>query len=102
MTAVDQITGALADKDYVVRGEAAIALAAIGPPAASAVPQLQKIVADQMEDPGARYSAAYALGRIGEAAAPALDMLRGLSESDDELMATVAVWAALKIEPCNT
>lgn len=102
VTAVDQITGALADKDSVVRGEAAIALAAIGPPAASAVPQLQKIVADQMEDPGARYSAAYALGRIGEAAAPALDMLRGLSESDDELMATVAVWAALKIEPGNT
>ena len=102
VTAVDQITGALADKDSVVRGEAAIALAAIGPPAASAVPQLQKIVADQMEDPGARYSAAYALGRIGKAAAPALDMLRGLSESDDELMATVAVWAALKIEPGNT
>jgi HEAT repeat protein len=102
VAAVDPIAEALTDKDPFVRGEAAIALAAIGPPAAPAVAKLQKIVADEAEDPGARYSAAYALGRIGEAAAPAIDILRGLSQSEDELMATVAVWAALKIEPGNT
>ena len=100
--AVDQITATLSDDDPFVRGEAAIALAAIGPPAAAAVPPLQKILANDAEDPGTRYSAAYALGRIGSAAAPAMDTLRTLSDSKDELMATVAVWAALKIEPGNT
>lgn len=100
--ALEPIRAALADQDPVVRGEASIALAAIGPAAAPAVPQLQQILADSAEDAGARYSAAYALGRIGSAAAPAMETLRTLSESDDELMATVAVWAALKIEPGNT
>jgi HEAT repeat protein len=102
VAAVAPIAEALTDKDAFVRGEAAIALAAIGPPAAPALARLQQIVADEAEDPGTRYSAAYALGRIGEAAAPAIDILRGLSQSEDELMATVAVWAALKIEPGNT
>lgn len=100
--AVDQITAALSDDEAFVRGEAAIALAAIGPPAAAAVPALQKILADDTEDSGTRYSAAYALGRIGSAAAPAMNTLRTLSDSADELMATVAVWAALKIDPGNT
>lgn len=100
--AVDQITAALSDDEAFVRGEAAIALAAIGPPAAAAVPALQKILADDTEDSGTRYSAAYALGRIGSAAAPAINTLRTLSDSADELMATVAVWAALKIDPGNT
>lgn len=100
--ALDPITATLADKDSFVRGEAAIALAAIGPAAAPAVPQLQKMLADSAEGSGTRYSAAYALGRIGASAAPAMETLRKLSQSDDELMATVAVWAALKIEPGNT
>ena len=99
--AVDQITAALSDDEAFVRGEAAIALAAIGPPASAAVPALQKILADDTEDSGTRYSAAYALGRIGSAAAPAMNTLRTLSDSTDEFMATVAVWAALKIEPGN-
>lgn len=100
--ALEPIRTTLADQDPAVRGEAAIALAAIGPAAAPAVPQLRQILADSSEDSGARYSAAYALGRIGPAAAPAMETLRTLSQSDDELMATVAVWAALKIEPGNT
>lgn len=100
--AVDAIMATLSDEDTFVRGEAAIALAAIGPPAAAAVPTLQKILVDEAEDPGTRYSVAYALGRIGAAAAPAMSTLRALSDSKDELMATVAVWAALKIEPGNS
>lgn len=100
--AIEPIRGALADQDPSVRGEAAIALAAIGPAAAPAVPQLRRMLADSAEDSGARYSAAYALGRIGSAAASAMETLRMQSESEDELMATVAVWAALKIEPGNT
>ena len=99
---VDKITNALSDDEGFVRGEAAIALAAIGPRAAAAVPALQKILTNETEDSGTRYSAAYALGRIGSDAAPAMNALRELSDSADELMATVAVWAAIKIEPGNT
>jgi HEAT repeat protein len=102
VAALDQITDSLSADDPFVRGEAAIVLAAIGPPAAPAVPHLQEILANDSEAPGTRYSAAYALGRIGPAAAPALDTLRSLADANDELMATVAVWAALKIEPGNT
>jgi HEAT repeat protein len=97
--AVADIAAALADADAAVRGEAAAALAAIGAAAAPAVGRLAEILADEAEEDGARYSAAYALGRIGSAAAPALDTLHRLSTAEDELMATVAVWALLKIEP---
>jgi HEAT repeat protein len=52
--------------------------------------------------PGTRYAAAYALGRIGPAAKPALGKLRELAGADDELLATVAVWAALKVDPADS
>ncbi len=100
--AVADIAQSLSDADAAVRGEAAAALAAIGAAAAPAVGRLGEILADEAEEDGARYSAAYALGRIGSAAAPALDTLHRLSTSEDELMATVAVWALLKIEPGKT
>lgn len=99
--AMPEVTAALSDDDAFVRGEAAVALGAIGTEAAPAVASLEAILADEGEEPGTRYSAAYALGRIGPAAAPAMKTIRGLSSSADELMATVAVWAALKIEPGN-
>jgi HEAT repeat protein len=97
--AVADITGALSDPDEALRGEAATALAAIGPAAAPAVERLGQMLADESEPAGGRYASAYALGRIGPAASPSLDMLHSLSKSEDELMATVAIWAVLKIEP---
>ena len=68
------------------------------------MPALQAILsapAAGEDTSGLRYTAAYALGRIGPAAAPAVQALESLSASDDPLMATVAVWALLKIEPTN-
>lgn len=97
--AVADITEALSDADGAIRGEAATALAAIGPAAAPAVGRLGQMLADENEPAGGRYSSAYALGRIGSAAASCLDTLHSLSKSEDELMATVAIWAVLKIEP---
>ncbi|MFM7033986.1 MAG: HEAT repeat domain-containing protein [Planctomycetia bacterium] len=97
--AEDEIVAALSADDPAVRGEAAVTLAAIGPDAAQAVPALERILADGAEEKGVRYSAAYALGRIGPDAVSAIDELRALMASEDELMATVAVWAILKIEP---
>jgi len=99
--AVDNLVAALADADPATRGDAAVALAAIGPDAAEAVPGLAKLLAADDKEAALRYAAAYALGRIGPAAAPVAETLRGLSKSDDELMASVAVWALLKIEPDN-
>lgn len=96
--AVDDMIKSLADADPAVRGDAAAALAAIGPDAAAAVPQLAKMLADDGAQ-SAKYPAAYALGRIGPAAKPAVEQLRALATSPDEVLATVALWSAIKIEP---
>ena len=99
--AVDNLVAALSDADPATRGDAAVALAAIGPDAAEAVPALSKLLASDEKEAALRYAAAYALGRIGPAAAPVAETLRDLAKSDDELMASVAVWALLKVEPEN-
>jgi HEAT repeat protein len=99
--AVDNLVAALSDADPATRGDAAVALAAIGPDAAEAVPALSKLLGGDEKEAALRYAAAYALGRIGPAAAPVAESLRGLAKSDDELMASVAVWALLKVEPDN-
>jgi HEAT repeat protein len=96
------------DGDPVVSGDAAITIAAIGPAAAAAVPELMKMLADPPASSAAeeaaalvrrRFAACYALGRIGEAADVASDRLQELSRSEEDLLATVATWAALKIRP---
>lgn len=96
--AVPELTALLADADPLVRSEAAVALAAIGAEAAPAVPALEKLLGDDAPA-DARYAATYALGRIGAAAKPVVSRLLELSKSSDEIMATVATWATLKIEP---
>ncbi|MFM8494966.1 MAG: HEAT repeat domain-containing protein [Planctomycetia bacterium] len=99
--ALDSFIAALSDPDPSHRGDAAIAIAAIGPDAAEAVPLLEAMLASADGPPGVRYAAAYALGRIGPAAKSAAAALAKLASSTDELMATVATWASLKIEPGN-
>lgn len=97
--AIDDMIKALGDADPATRGDAAVAIAALGPDAAAAVPVLEKMLREDDAAPATRYPAAYALGRIGPAAKPALEQLRALSGSTDEVLATVAVWAAIKIDP---
>jgi HEAT repeat protein len=99
LPALDDLVSSLADADPVCRGDAALALAAIGPEAKGAVPALEQVLGDESAEAPVRYTAAYALGKIGGAAASAEPLLRKLADSDDELLATVAVWAALKINP---
>ncbi len=96
---VDDVIKALDDSDPMVQGEAAVAIAAIGPDAVAAVPTLLKTLADDKAAPDSRYSAAYALGRIGPAAQPAAEQMRSLITSPDEVLATVAAWSMLKITP---
>lgn len=94
-----ELVTALGEPSDEVRGEAAVALAAIGEGAVGAVSPLSAILTDDAAAAGLRYAAAYALGSIGPAAAAAEPALRKLAESDDEMMATVAVWAALRVKP---
>lgn len=97
--ALDDIIAALADTEAEYRSEAALAIAAIGTDAAAAVPALRRNLADEAAAPAVRYAAAFALGRIGPAAVEAEPLLRSLASAEDETMATVAVWAALKVKP---
>lgn len=97
--ALDDIVKELDDADPDHAGEAAVAIGAIGPAAAAAVPRLRRVVADTGRPLGLRYAAAYALGRLGPAAKESEPELRKLAETDDEMMATVAIWAALKVAP---
>jgi hypothetical protein len=80
----NDIIKSLADADPAVRGDAAVAIAAIGPGAAAAVPSLVKMLGDEAA-PAARYPAAFALGRIGPAAKPAVEQLRALAMSPSSL-----------------
>ena len=100
--ALPAMMAALADPDETYRSDAAVAIANFGSDAATAVPNLVKLLQAGSNGPGTMYAAAYALGRIGPAAKPALEKLRELTASEDELMATVAVWSALKIEPTDS
>jgi len=114
--AVDSLTKALEETDTLVQGEAALALASVGPEAAEAIPGLVRILtapaAPDTAEPSAtdavgtvagnRLAAAYALGKIGPAATAAVAPLAALADKgDDPMLATMASWALLKIEPGN-
>ena len=97
--ALSELVKALGESDAECRGEAAVAVAALGADAAEAVAPLQQLLSDASTADGLRYAAAYALGKIGPAAAAAGPTLKELAQSQDELMATVAAWAGLKVNP---
>ena len=105
LPALDDLTAALDDADPAIREEAAAAIASIGAEAAPAVPKLHDALKAGVADGGpvgVAYTAAYALGKIGPAAKPAAETLRSLAAAKDEILATVAVWATLKISPDDT
>ena len=86
------------EKDNELVSDAALALAAIGPDAAKAVPSLAGLLAK--EDPGCRYAAVLALGRIGPTAkstVPALQKQIG----KEPMLAIASVWAIKPIDPAN-
>lgn len=94
-----KLVALLDDPDMAIREEAAVAVGNLKADAAEAVPSLEKLLSDAASPAGLRYAAAYALGQVGPAAASAEPVLRSLTTSDDEILATVATWAALKIKP---
>jgi HEAT repeat protein len=72
---VSQWAGELGDKDFWVRWYATYALGRIGPDAVSAVPALERTLANLDEHEYVRGGAAWALGRIGPKAAPVVPLV---------------------------
>jgi HEAT repeat protein len=99
LPALEPMIAGLSDEDPAYRSAAAMAIAAIGAEAKGATPALEKLLGDESAPAEARLTAAYALGRMGPEAVRAEPLLRRLADSSDEMMATVCVWAALKIKP---
>jgi HEAT repeat protein len=85
------------EDDNLFRREAQMALAAIGPDAAAAVPVLvQSLASDDRE---VRGSACYALGKIGPAAAEAVPALQARLNELEDSGKVAFVWALLSIQP---
>jgi HEAT repeat protein/beta-glucanase (GH16 family) len=76
------------EREWTARGAAALALGAIGPPAAAAVPALTELLKDEVAD--VRCSAAWGLGGIGPRAKPAVPALIELLGSDEQLQGFAA------------
>ena len=103
----------LGSKDVLVRADAAFALGAMARAEGDDETAIDASLADKAVGPmveivtaadtpdEVRYTTIYALGKFGGLASPATESLRKLAESDDVLLATVAAWAGLKIEPEN-
>lgn len=103
----------LGSDDRYVRADAAFALGALvrtddsaensidAAEAEKAIGPLVEIMTAADTPDEVRYTTVYALGKFGPAASAAAEGLRALAESDDVLLATVAAWAGLKIEPEN-
>jgi HEAT repeat protein len=96
--AVEPLTTALADDDPGIRMQAALALGQIGPEAKTAVPALIGVLENEPLT-GVRYTAAYALGLIGDK--QAVPALKKASVGKDTLLNTLSIWGIAKLEPEN-
>jgi HEAT repeat protein len=99
--AIPALIGGLADRDWTVRFQAALALQNMGSGASNAVPALARVVANTGVGPETnnffhlRAAAAVALGKIGPSATKALPVLEtAVQESHSYLRgaAAVAIW----------
>lgn len=94
------------DADEAFRSEALMAIGSfaesLGPqPTKAAVEGILPLIESEKTPAPVRYTAIYAAGRLGEAASSVAPLLRQLIDDDDQLLATVAAWAGLKVEPAN-
>jgi HEAT repeat protein len=89
---VPALTQLAADPRPEIRHEAILALGAIGPDAAPAVPALVKALDDKLVD----QAAAFALGLIGTMPADAQAKLRTMINDPDQVLRVTAIWALAK------
>ncbi len=97
-TAVPDLAFLLNSPDEMVAGEVLAALAAIGPHAAAAVPELTKILTDT-ERSGIHATVAYVLGSVRDPRS--IDALKTLQRrsKDAPEVAQAAAWALVAIQP---
>ncbi len=93
--AVPELVKLLDSKEPVIRSQAAMSLGEIGPDSKSAVPALSKVLDDDQFS--VRYSAVYALASIGDKSATS--SLEKLTNSSDEFLKMLSVWAIAKLNP---
>jgi HEAT repeat protein len=93
--AVPALTEALGSKQPQVPREALLALAAIGQPAASAVPRIAAMIDDGLH----RTAATYALGAIGKIPADIEAKVRANAKSADKLLSTASLWTLARLHP---
>ena len=93
--AVPGLTEALGSKQPQVCREALLALAAIGPPAASAAPRIATLIEDGLH----RTAATYALGAIGTIPADVETKVQANAKSEDKLLSTASLWTLARLHP---
>ena len=93
--AVPGLTEALGSKQPQVCREALLALAAIGPSAASAAPRIATLIEDGLH----RTAATYALGAIGTIPADIEAKVQANAKSEDKLLSTASLWTLARLHP---
>src|SRR5262249_5447983 len=93
--AVPALAERLQDERPEVRREVVLALAAIGDSAASAVPDLAKLLGDENVAP----AATYAIGRIGNVPADVESKIQANTKSSDKMLSTSSYWALGNLHP---
>ena len=98
--AVPELTEVLSHKDPDVRMQALITLGTMGSAAASSVPAIVKLL-DSDEFDAVRFSAAFALGAIGQKDEAATKALVAAARSDKPILKAVSLWALARQNPDN-
>jgi HEAT repeat protein len=93
--AVPALTETLSSKQPQVCREALLALAAIGQPAAAAVPRIAALVGDGLHGT----AATYALGAIGTLPADIETKVRENAKGGDKLLSTASLWTLARVHP---
>jgi HEAT repeat protein len=96
--AVPELTALLDTPQHELRIKTLVALGEIGPESAPAVPVIvQRLKSDEIM--GARYAAAFALGRIREKSDEVNRALVDAARGDDPILKTLSLWALAEINP---
>lgn len=93
--AVPELTQLVNSKRPELSREAILSLAAIGKPAAPAIPQLVKAMDNDLD----REPAVYALGQIGISPGSAESKIRSYTNSPDKTLGIVSIWTLARFHP---
>jgi HEAT repeat protein len=93
--AVPALIELLKSKDHLIRREALLALAEIGPAARPAAAE----VVHALDDEVLRIAAIYAIGSLGGASEDVEERIRSFADGSDKVLSAVSHWALAKLNP---